>query len=157
MAENTVEALWQRGAQVFLDNRYSRRHMLHFDGGLSIPGSSSPQVVPVPMSDAAALDPEEAFVAALCSCHMLWFLSIAAARGFRVDRYFDSASGVVTRDATGRAMISLVTLHPAVAFSGEPEPTAAQIEQMHELAHQECFIANSVKTTVRCEPVFSPG
>jgi organic hydroperoxide reductase OsmC/OhrA len=157
MTEYTVEALWQRGAQDFLDNRYSRRHLLHFDGGLAIPGSSSPHVVPVPMSDAAALDPEEAFVAALCSCHMLWFLSIAAQRGYRVDRYFDSASGVMARDATGRSMISLVTLHPAVAFSGEPQPTRAQIEQMHELAHQECFIANSVKTTLRCEPVHAPG
>jgi organic hydroperoxide reductase OsmC/OhrA len=156
MADYTVEALWLRDAQNFLDQRYSRRHLLRFDGGLAIPASSSPHVVPVPMSDAAALDPEEAFIGALCSCHMLWFLSIAAQRGFRIDRYSDSASGVMGRDAAGRVMMSLVTLHPAVTFSGDSLPTRAQIAHMHELAHQECFIANSVKTTVRCEPVHPP-
>jgi len=156
MAEYSVEALWQRGTQDFLDHRYSRRHLLRFEGGLAIPGSSSPHVVPIPMSDATALDPEEAFVSALCSCHMLWFLSIAARRGFRVDRYCDAASGVMARNAAGKTMMSLVTLRPQIVFSGDPLPTRTQVEQMHELAHQDCFIANSVKTTVRCEPVFPP-
>jgi organic hydroperoxide reductase OsmC/OhrA len=157
MSEYTVEALWLREAQDFLDQRYSRRHLLRFDGGLSVPGSSSPHVVPVPMSDAAALDPEEAFVAALSSCHLLWFLSIAARHGFRVDRYRDSASGVMAADAAGRMMMARVTLRPEVAFSGDPVPTTAQVEHLHELAHQECFIANSVRTTVRCEPVHPPA
>ncbi len=153
MSEYTVEALWQRGAQDFLDQRYSRRHLLRFDGGLAIPGSSSPQVVPVPMSDPTALDPEEAFLSALSSCHLLWFLSIAAGRGFRVDRYFDAASGVMATDEAGRTMMSRVTLRPEVAFSGDRLPTRAQVEQMHEHAHQQCFIANSVKSAVHCEPV----
>jgi organic hydroperoxide reductase OsmC/OhrA len=153
MTVHTVEALWQRGAQDFLDQRYSRGHLLRFDGGLAIPGSSSPQVVPVPMSDPTALDPEEAFLSALSSCHLLWFLSIAAGRGFRVDRYFDAASGVLATDEAGRTMMSQVTLRPEVAFSGDTLPTRAQVEQMHEHAHQQCFIANSVKTAVRCEPV----
>jgi organic hydroperoxide reductase OsmC/OhrA len=153
MSEFFAEALWQRGTQDFLDRRYSRRHQLRFDGGLAIAGSSSPQVVPVPMSDPTALDPEEAFLSALSSCHLLWFLSIAAGSGFRVDRYFDAASGVIATDEAGKTMVSQVTLRPEVAFSGAKLPTRSQVEQMHERAHQSCFIANSVKTEVRCEPV----
>jgi organic hydroperoxide reductase OsmC/OhrA len=153
MIEYTVEALWERGAQDFLDQRYSRRHLLRYDGGLAIAGSSSPHVVPVPMSDPSALDPEEAFLSALSSCHLLWFLSIAAGGGFRVDRYLDAARGVMGTDEAGKRMISEVTLRPEVAFSGDRLPTRAQVEQMHERAHRQCFIANSVKTAVRCEPV----
>lgn len=151
-----TEVLWLRGEQNFLDNRYSRRHTLRFDGGLEIPGSSSPHVVPVPMSDASAVDPEEAFVSALSSCHMLWFLSIAAKRKFRVDRYFDAAVGAVEKNAEGKLVVSVVTLKPEVRFSGERVPTREQIDEMHHEAHEECFIANSVKTEVRCEPVY-PG
>ncbi|MGH6638898.1 MAG: OsmC family protein, partial [Polaromonas sp.] len=95
MATYTAEVLWLRNDGDFLGNRYSRQHLLRFDGGLEVPGSSSPHVVPVPMSDASALDPEEAFVSSLSSCHMLWFLSIAAKRKFCVDRYFDAATGVM--------------------------------------------------------------
>jgi organic hydroperoxide reductase OsmC/OhrA len=156
VSEYIVEALWQRGAQPFLDQRYSRRHLLRFDGGLTIAGSSSPQVVPVPMSDPSALDPEEAFLAALSSCHLLWFLSIAARRGFRVDRYLDRATGVMAPNAAGRMMMSEVTLRPEVAFSGDVLPKRSQLVQMHALAHQECFIANSVLTVVRCEPLVPP-
>ena len=153
MAHYTAEVLWQRGAQDFLDNRYSRRHLLRFDGGAEVPGSSSPQVVPLPLSDAAAVDPEEAFVAALASCHMLWFLSIAARQGFRVDRYFDAAVGTMDRNAEGKMAMTQVTLRPEARFSGPARPTREQIEQMHLQAHEECFIANSVRTVVRCEPV----
>ena len=153
MAIYTAEVLWLRGEQDFLSNRYSRRHLLRFDGGVEIPGSSSPHVVPVPMSDTAAVDPEEAFVASLSSCHMLWFLSIAAKRKFCVDRYFDAATGVMEKNPAGKLAMTMVTLKPQVHFSGERLPTKAQIEQMHHQAHEECFIANSVKTDVRCEPV----
>ena len=153
MALYTAEVLWLRGEQDFLSNRYSRRHLLRFDGGVEIPGSSSPHVVPVPMSDTAAVDPEEAFVASLSSCHMLWFLSIAAKRKFCVDRYFDAATGVMEKNAEGKLAMTVVTLKPQVHFSGERLPTRAQIDQMHHQAHEECFIANSVKTDVRCEPV----
>src|SRR5207249_7105925 len=99
MAHYTAEVLWLRGEQPFLDNRYSRRHALRFDGGVEVPGSSSPHVVPVPMSDEAAVDPEEAFVASLSSCHKLWFLAIAAKRKFRNHRYFDAATGGMEKDA----------------------------------------------------------
>lgn len=116
-------------------------------------GSSSPHVVPVPMSDAAAIDPEEAFVASLSSCHMLWFLSIAAKRRFCVDRYFDAAVGTMGKNADGKLAMLVVTLKPEVTFSGERVPTVEQIDHMHHEAHEECFIATSVRTEVRCEPV----
>lgn len=155
MTEHVAEVIWQRGEQDFPGNRYSRKHLLRFDGGLEVAGSSSPHVVPLPMSDASAVDPEEAFVASLASCHMLWFLSIAAKRRFCVDDYRDSASGLMQENAAGKLFIAQVTLRPAVSFSGERLPSRAQIEQMHHQAHEECFIANSVKSEVRCEPRFS--
>lgn len=138
-----------------MSNRYSRKHLIRFDGGIEIAGSSSPHVVPVPMSAPDAVDPEEAFVASLSSCHMLWFLSIAAKRGFVVDSYLDEASGVMARDGNGKMMMSVVTLNPVVAFSGELVPTEVEHEEMHHSAHEECFIANSVKTDVRCNPQFA--
>ena len=153
MAQHTATITWQRGDQPFVDNRYSRRHTWQFDGGVVVPGSSSPHVVPLPMSDASAVDPEEAFVAALASCHMLVFLSIAAKRKFRVDRYFDQAVGVMEKNADGKLAITRVTLRPEIIFSGDTRPTADELTQMHHEAHEECFIANSVKTAVRCEPV----
>ena len=157
MSEYTAELEWSRNAQDFLGITYSRRHLVRFDGGVDMPGSSSPHVVPVPMSDVSAVDPEEMFVASLASCHMLWFLSIAAARKFCVDRYADHAVGVMAKNAAGKLAMTTVTLRPAVTFSGERLPSCEQIEQLHHKAHAECFIANSVKTEVRVEPVFTPG
>jgi len=151
-----AEVLWQRAAhEGFTDNRYSRRHLLRFDGGSEVPGSSSPLSVPLPMSDAAAVDPEEMFVASIAACHMLWFLSIAATQGYVVDRYRDAVTGVMTRDAAGKLWVSSVTLRPEVMFSGVTKPTAQQLEQLHHRAHSECFIANSVKSEVRYEPVLA--
>lgn len=155
MTEYSAEVIWQRGEQDFLGNRYSRRHLLRFDGGAEVAGSSSPHVVPLPMSDETAVDPEEAFVASLSSCHMLWFLSIAAKRRFCVDTYHDNASGLMQPNDLGKLYIAQITLRPAVSFSGERVPTHQQIEQMHHQAHEECFIANSVKSEVRCEPRFT--
>jgi organic hydroperoxide reductase OsmC/OhrA len=155
MSQHSANILWQRGDQDFLGNRYSRRHTISFDGGAEWVGSSSPHVVPVPMSDPAGVDPEEAFVASLSSCHMLWFLSIAAERGFCVDRYVDHAVGQMGRGATGKIVMTVVTLRPDVRFSGKNLPSPEQIEAMHHSAHDQCFIANSVKTDVRCEPVLA--
>jgi len=152
MATHTAETLWSRGDQNFLDNRYSRRHAIRFDGGFEMPASSSPHVVPLPYSDAGAVDPEEAFVASLSSCHMLWFLSIAAKNGYVVDLYHDRAEGTMAKDARGRLAMTVVTLRPEVAFGGERRPDAGEIAAMHHEAHEECFIANSVRTEVRCEP-----
>ncbi|SDN75470.1 OsmC family protein [Polaromonas sp. JS666] len=154
MSHYTAQTLWERKDANFLDNRYSRRHLLRFDGGLEVPGSSSPSVVPLPMSDASALDPEEAFVSALSSCHMLWFLTMAVKRKFRVDRYFDAAVGVMEKNAEGKVAMTVVTLYPEVSFSGEHQPSREELAKMHHDAHEACFIANSVKTEVRCEPVY---
>jgi organic hydroperoxide reductase OsmC/OhrA len=153
----TAHTAWQRGEQPFVDQRYSRRHLIRFDGGVELPASSSPLVVRVPLSDAAAVDPEELFVASLSSCHLLWFLDIAARRGFCVERYIDDALGLMARDANGKLSMTVVTLRPAVSFSGERRPTEDEFDTMHHLAHEECFIANSVRTEVRCEPVLEPA
>lgn len=143
---------WNRGDANFADKRYSRSHTWRLDGGLEIPASSSPHVVPIPLSNPAAIDPEEAFVASLSSCHMLWFLAIAAKRGFVVDEYVDDAIGDLARDADGKMAMTTVTLRPAVRWSGATRPTEAHLREMHELAHAECFIARSVKTRVAVEP-----
>jgi organic hydroperoxide reductase OsmC/OhrA len=145
---------WERGDAVFTDNRYSRGHAWHFDGGVAVPASSSPYTVRVPLSVEAAVDPEEALVAALASCHMLWFLSLAAAGRWRVDEYGDEAVGSMGRNAAGKMAMLSVTLRPRVRFSGAQLPARAQIMQLHERAHEECFIANSVTTAVQIEPVF---
>jgi organic hydroperoxide reductase OsmC/OhrA len=155
MGSYTADVEWLRGDQDFVGNRYSRRHRIRFDGGVEIAGSSSPHVVPVPQSDPSAVDPEEAFVAAIASCHMLWFLAIAGGRKYGVDRYVDHAVGVMGRNAAGKEFVSRVTLHPAVTFSGDRTPTAAELDALHHRAHEECFIANSVLTEIRCEPVRS--
>ena len=154
MARYTAEIIWHRGEQNFLDNRYSRSHRIRFDGGVEIAGSPSPHVVPVPLSDPSAVDPEEAFIAALGSCHMLCFLFVAAKRRFVVDSYHDAAEGVLAKNGDGRIAVTRVTLRPAATFSGELVPTRAEIEAMHHAAHGDCFIANSVRTEVRCEAVF---
>ncbi|MBA4177341.1 MAG: peroxiredoxin [Leptothrix sp. (in: Bacteria)] len=152
MAEHTAQLHWQRGAdEAFTDQRYSRRHTLRFDGGAVMAASSSASVVPLPMSDAAAVDPEEMFVAALASCHMLWFLSLAAARGHVVDRYEDAAVGVLARNGAGRLAMTVVTLRPRVVFAGAA-PAADALAALHHASHEACFIAQSVRTEVRCEP-----
>jgi organic hydroperoxide reductase OsmC/OhrA len=153
MSNYTATISWQRNEAVFTDNRYSRAHVWQFDGGCSVPASSSPHIVPLPFSDASAVDPEEAFVASLSSCHMLWFLSIAAKRGFLVDSYRDDAQGVLEKCADGKLAITEVRLRPGVIFNGERIPSVADIQAMHRQAHEECFLARSVKTDVRCEPV----
>jgi organic hydroperoxide reductase OsmC/OhrA len=157
MSVYTAQLLWQRDGADFTGNRYSRRHLLRFDGGAEVLASSSPQVVPVPMSDPSGVDPEEAFVASLASCHMLWFLALAARRGFCVDRYSDDAAGTLARNAAGRMAMTQVTLRPAAVFSGTRLPTREEIADLHHRAHEECFIANSVTTDVRCEPVHPPA
>ncbi|MBV8911208.1 MAG: OsmC family protein [Gammaproteobacteria bacterium] len=152
--EYTAGIYWTRGEAPFTDNRYSRGHRWRFDGGVEVAASASPHVVRAPLSVEAAVDPEEALVASLSSCHMLWFLSLAAAGGWRVDEYSDEASGVMGKNASGRTAMVRVTLHPRVAFSGVRLPTREQVLELHHRAHAECFIANSVTTEVRTEPVF---
>ena len=153
MSDYTATVSWQRGDARFVDNRYSRAHEWRFDGGAIVPGSSSPHSVPVPLSDPKGVDPEEAFVAALSSCHMLWFLSIAAKRGFVVESYEDKAVGYLEKNEEGRLAMTRVTLRPAVRFSGEVTPGGGQLRELHDRAHHECYIANSVRTVVTVEEV----
>jgi organic hydroperoxide reductase OsmC/OhrA len=152
MSKYTATVTWQRNGAVFTDNRYSRGHRWRFDGGIDIPGSSSPSVVPLPLSVAEAVDPEEAFVASLASCHMLSFLYVAAKQKFVVESYEDEALGVLGKNPEGKLAMTAVTLRPKVVFSGN-QPSAEQYNKMHHEAHEQCFIASSVKTDVRCEPV----
>jgi organic hydroperoxide reductase OsmC/OhrA len=152
MTEYVATVKWERGDAKFTDNRFSRVHRWEFDGGVTVPASASPQVVRPPMSSAEAVDPEEAFVVALSSCHMLWFLSIAAGKGFVVDSYVDRASGTMGPNAERRIAMTGVVLRPDVRFAGEKAPTAEEIRDMHEVAHRACFIANSVRTEVVVEP-----
>ena len=157
MSQYTAQIIWERGDQAFLDNRYSRKHLIRFDGGVELPASSSVHSVPAPLSDPTAVDPEELFVAAISNCHMLWFLSIAARQGFRVDRYLDTALGVLEKDSGGKMAMTKVTLRPEVQFSGLRLPARSDIERMHHEAHEACYIANSVKSEVRCDPTYAPS
>ncbi len=144
---------WARGAsEKFTDNRYSRAHEWSFDGGVTVRASSSPSVVPLPLSAADAVDPEEALVASTSSCHMLYFLFFAAKRGFVVDRYEDNASGVLEKNAAGKMSMSRITLRPAIAFAGAT-PSSADLDALHHAAHEECFIANSLKSEIVVEQV----
>lgn len=151
--EYTATVAWRRAADAkFTDNRYPRAHEWRFDGGTVVPASSSPQVVPVPQSSAAAVDPEEAFVASLAACHMLFFLYHAAKRGYVVDRYEDAAVGTMGRNAEGRTAMLKVVLRPGVAWGGDRRPPAEELDAMHHQAHEDCYIANSVRCEVAVEP-----
>jgi organic hydroperoxide reductase OsmC/OhrA len=152
MAEYGATVVWSRGDARFTDNRYSRAHRWRFDGGTEVPASSSPLHVPLPLSAADAVDPEEAFVASLSSCHMLTFLYLAAKQGLVVDAYEDRAVGVMAKNAAGRLAMTVVTLRPDVTFGGATRPSEAQLAALHHAAHEECNLANSVTTDVRCEP-----
>ncbi|MDV5059615.1 OsmC family protein [Vibrio diabolicus] len=149
MSKHSALIEWHREPdEVFSDNQYSRAHIWKFDGGLQVPASPSPHVVPLPLSVEENVDPEEAFVAALSSCHMLVFLSIAAKRRYVVDRYLDEAVGELKKGENGKEWVSKVTLNPKITFAGDNQPTRSQLEKMHHMAHENCFIANSVKTEV---------
>ena len=153
MSQHLATIHWRRGHAAFVDNHYSRAHVWRFDGGAEVLASSSPLVVPPPLSNPAAVDPEEAFVASLSSCHMLWFLSLAAERGLCVERYDDDAVGVMAKNASGRMAMTRVTLRPRVAFVAGVQPTRDVQAELHDLAHEACFIAASVLAEVRCEPI----
>jgi organic hydroperoxide reductase OsmC/OhrA len=148
MHEHKATIHWQNQGPDFFKGRYSREHTWTFDGGLTVAASSSPSVVPVPWSNAANIDPEEAYVASLSSCHMLTFLWFAGKAGFLVESYRDAAVGVMAKNERGSFWVSKVTLHPEIVWGGDKAPTAAELDQLHHRSHEECFIANSVKTEV---------
>lgn len=152
MSEHKATIRWSRSGPDFNKGKYSRLHTWTFDGGVTVPGSPAPSVVPAPWSDPAAVDPEEAYVAALASCHMLTFIWLASRAGFQADSYVDEAVGALAKNERGVPWVSTITLRPRIVWSGDKLPTAADLERLHARAHEQCFIANSVKTAIRIEP-----
>jgi organic hydroperoxide reductase OsmC/OhrA len=149
MSEHKATIRWTQSQGDFLKGTYSREHTWTFDGGVTVPASSSPAAVRVPFSNPANVDPEEAFVASLSSCHMLTYLYVASRKGFEVSSYEDEAVGVMTKNERGVPWVSTVTLHPRITYAGSKTPTPEEVNQMHHAAHEGCFIANSVKTEVQ--------
>lgn len=148
MSVHRATVAWKREGD-FARKKYFRAHTWRFDGGIEVPASASPLVVPKPYSIEAAVDPEEAFVAAISSCHMLTFLFLVANEGFVVESYVDEAEGHLAIEA-GRSWVSEVVLRPRLEFAGEA-PSAERLHAFHEAAHAQCFIAQSVKTAIRVE------
>jgi organic hydroperoxide reductase OsmC/OhrA len=149
MSKHVAQLSWVSDGE-FVSGRYSRRHELRFDGGAVVPASSSPDVVPVPMSDPSGVDPEEALVASAASCHMLWFLALAQQAGLEVTSYRDSAEGEMGRIGPGRMAITRIVLRPQIAFAGR-QPDAGELDRLHHEAHERCFIANSLKSEIVVE------
>ena len=149
MSTYTATISWKSDSpENFTKNRYTRGHTWSFDGGVDVPASSSPHSVRVPFSIEAAVDPEEALVASAASCHMLTFLWVAARQGFRIDSYEDNAVGEMTKDGNGKEWVSMITLDPTIEWAGYNQPTNAEIAEMHHQAHEGCYIANSIKSTI---------
>ena len=147
MSIYTANVIWKRGKQVFTDNKYSRAHTWVFDGGCEVPASPSPHIVPLPYSVEENVDPEEAFIASLSSCHMLFFLSIAAKKKLLIDSYDDNAKGILEENSQGQLVMIKIILDPKIIFS-KNAPSKEEIQKIHHLAHQQCFLANSVKTEI---------
>jgi len=143
---------WKREGAVFSDGKYSRAHQWSFDGGITVPASSSPLSVRLPFSRADAVDPEEALVAALSSCHMLTFVYLAQRAGYVVDSYEDKAVGFMTKNERGKLFVSKIALRPRIVFSGAKQPSDAELAELHHHAHEECYIANSILAEVVIEP-----
>jgi organic hydroperoxide reductase OsmC/OhrA len=148
MSEHRARISWKKSKGEFTRGKFSLEHTCSFDGGATIPASASPSVVPPPYSNATAIDPEEAFVAAISSCHMLTFLYVASRQGYEVESYEDEAIGVMSKDANGVAWVSSVTLKPTIAY-GDRIPSRDEVDRLHHAAHAGCFIANSVKTAIK--------
>ena len=147
MSEHTATISWKRSGD-FSKGKFSRAHSWSFDGGVTVPASASPAAVPAPLTNPAGVDPEEAFVASAAACHMLTFLYLAYKAGFQIDSYDDAAVGVMTKNERGVPWVSAITLHPKIVYGGEKRPSASEIERLHHEAHEQCFIANSIKSAV---------
>jgi organic hydroperoxide reductase OsmC/OhrA len=150
MHQYEATVVWNRNSQIFSDNKYSRGHEWIFDGGMHVPASASPLIVPEPLSIAANVDPEEALVAAASSCHMLVFLYVAYKKGYIVDSYHDQAICFMEKNSAGKQAITRITLRPKILFSGQ-QPTPTDLENLHHTAHEDCYIANSIKAEIVVE------
>jgi len=155
MSQHTARIVWKSQGGEFIKGKYSREHRWYFDGGVEVPASPTPAVVPVPYSNPACVDPEEAFVASIASCHMLTLLFVAQKAGLEVLEYDDSAVGTMTKNENGIPWVSSVLLSPRIAWSPGAEPTADRLSELHHKAHELCFIANSVKTSITVAPTVS--
>ncbi len=151
MSEHKAIIRWNRTGPEFTKGKYSREHTWTFDGGITVAASPSPSVVPLPWSNAANVDPEEAFVAAVSSCHMLTFLYLASRQGFQIDAYEDEAVGTMTKNEKGVPWVSQIVLKPRIAYGGEKRPSSAEEAHLHHEAHEQCYISNSIKTAVTVE------
>ena len=152
MSEHKAIIRWASPTPEFVKGRFSRHHTWSFDGGLTVPASPAPSVVPAPFSDPAAVDPEEAFVASVASCHMLTFLWLASRAGFAVAAYEDEAVGIMAKNERGIPWVAEIRLRPRVTWEGDRAPEPDQIERLHHGAHDQCFIANSIRTAVTVAP-----
>lgn len=152
MSTHTATIRWANHGPDFMKRRYSREHTWHFDGGAVVNGSPSPHIVPAPWSNPAGVDPEEAFVASVSSCHMLWFLHVAIDAGFCAESYEDAAEGIMTKNERSVPWISRITLRPKISWGGSRIPNDEEVAQLHHAAHEQCFIAASIKTEVTIEP-----
>jgi organic hydroperoxide reductase OsmC/OhrA len=149
MSEHHACLRWTRTSSDFAYDNYNRAHEVRFkDGDIVLPASSAPQF----LGDHDRVDPEEAFVASCASCHMLSFLAICARKRLAVDAYEDDAVGYLEQGASGKFWIARVTLKPRVRFATGMIVDAAALAQIHHQSHEECFIANSVKTQIIVEP-----
>jgi len=153
MSEHKATIIWNRTGPDFVAGKYSRQHSWTFDGGITLPASASPSVVPPPWSNPAYVDPEEAFVAAVSSCHKLTFLFLASQQGFLVDSYHDEAVGMISRNERGAQWVSLIRLRPQITYSGDKRPTPTDEQHLHHLAHEQCFIANSIDSKIEVEGI----
>ncbi|WP_103070469.1 OsmC family protein [Aquimarina sediminis] len=152
--KHSARIFWKKEPQeLFVDGEYSRTHMWSFDGGAKLIASSSPQVVPIPMSDPSVIDPEEAFLASLSSCHMLFFLSIAMSQKYSVKTYEDNVCGTLGKNKKGKTAIEQIKLNPKVIFCGSKQPSMAQVVKMHDMAHARCFIANTIQSEISIHPL----
>ena len=151
MSQHKAIIRWQNSGPDFIKGKYSREHTWSFDGGVTVNASASPSVVPAPYSNPAGVDPEEAFVASVASCHMLTFVYLASRQGFQVDSYTDEAVGSMSKNENGNAWVSSIQLHPKISYGGTKRPTPEDEDKLHHSAHEQCFIANSVKTKITVE------
>jgi organic hydroperoxide reductase OsmC/OhrA len=148
MSTHSAIIRWERSGADFLKGRYSREHTWTFDGGVALSASAAPANVPAPYSNPLGVDPEEAFVASVSSCHMLTYLYVAYQKGFQVERYRDEAVGTMTKNERGVLWVSSITLRPQIEYTGERHPSLGEARELHHLAHEQCFIANSIRTVV---------
>lgn len=155
MSLHTAAIEWHRNGAVFSDGKYCRGHVWKFDGGIEVPASSAPDVIRPPLSLVEAIDPEEAVVAALASCHMLWFLALAKKAGWVVDCYRDEPCGELGKNPAGKTCLVKITLKPQVVFGGEKRPSQAEYEALHREAHELCYVANSLTSDIELQPVLA--